>query len=79
MKTIVSECPLEEALLLLSGRWRVLLLYALSTGAMRFNQLRRANEGISHRMLSLELKALEEAGVVSRTILRGKPPQVNMR
>jgi DNA-binding HxlR family transcriptional regulator len=76
MKAIVSECPLEEALLLLSGRWRVLILYWLSQGPMRFNQLQRANEGISHRMLSLELKTLEEAGLVSRTIHPSKPPQV---
>lgn len=76
MKATVSECPLEEALLLLSGRWRVLILYGLSQGPMRFNQLRRANEGISHRMLSLELKVLEEAGIISRTIYPSKPPQV---
>jgi len=76
MKTVVSECPLEEALLLLNGRWRVLILYWLGRGPMRFNELKRANAGISHRMLALDLRHLEGMGVISRTTYPTVPPQV---
>jgi DNA-binding HxlR family transcriptional regulator len=76
MKTEVSECPLEGALLLLSGRWRPLILYSLSEGPMRFNTLQRNNPGLSQQMLSRDLKELESAGVVSRTVNPTVPPQV---
>ena len=57
---------------LLSGRWRTLLVYYLIGGKKRFAQLRRDNPKISHRMLTLELRTLEEAGVISRTVVPGR-------
>lgn len=57
---------------LLSGRWRTLLVYYLIDGKKRFAQLRRDNPKISHRMLTLELRTLEEAGVVKRTVIPGR-------
>lgn len=76
MKARISECPIEGAMVLLSGRWRALILYYLSQGPMRFNALRRANAGISQQMLTRELRALEDAGVISRTIYPEVPPRV---
>jgi len=61
---------------LLSGRWRTLLIYYLIDGPKRFSDLRRDNPTISHRMLTLDLRELEAAGVVSRTVYPTKPPQV---
>jgi DNA-binding HxlR family transcriptional regulator len=72
MKETISGCPIEDAMRLLSGRWRTLLLYYLIDGKKRFAQLRRDNPKISHRMLTHELRALESAGVVSRTVKPGK-------
>jgi DNA-binding HxlR family transcriptional regulator len=72
----ISECPIEGAMVLLSGRWRALILYYLSKGPMRFNALRRANAGISQQMLTRELRALEDAGVISRTVHPEVPPRV---
>lgn len=77
MQTTVSECPVEGAMVLLSGRWRALILYYLSQGPMRFNALRRALSGISQQMLTRELRALEEAGVITRTIYPEVPPRVD--
>ncbi len=77
MQTTVSECPVEGAMVLLSGRWRALILYYLSQGPMRFNALRRALAGISQQMLTRELRALEEAGVITRTIYPEVPPRVD--
>ena len=76
MQDRVSDCPIEGAMVLLSGRWRALILYYLSQGPMRFNALRRANAGISQQMLTRELRALEDAGVVSRTVYAEVPPRV---
>ena len=76
MQTTVSECPVEGAMVLLSGRWRALILYYLSQGPMRFNTLRRELPGISQQMLTRELRALEDAGVVRRTIYPEVPPRV---
>lgn len=77
MKSVVSACPIEEAMTLLSGRWPTLLLYYLKDGPMRFSALRRANPTISHRMLTHHLKRLEAAGVVTRTEAGGFPLRVD--
>lgn len=76
MKDTVSGCPIEDAMRLLSGRWRTLLVYYLIDGKKRFAQLRRDNPKISHRMLTLELRVLEEAGVVKRTVIPGRVAHV---
>jgi DNA-binding HxlR family transcriptional regulator len=70
------DCPIEGAMVLLSGRWRALILYYLDQGPKRFNALRRDLEPISQQMLTRELRALEEAGVVSRAVYPEVPPRV---
>ncbi len=76
MKVAVSECPIEEAMVLLSGRWPTLLLYFLQQGTKRFSELQRDNPAISHRILVLELRKLEMAGVIQRTAYPGYPSRV---
>lgn len=77
MKEDVSKCPIESAMRLLGGRWRTLLIYYLTDGPKRFSDLMRDNPKISHRILTLNLRELEEAGVVSRTVHPGVPPRVD--
>lgn len=76
MKESVSGCPLEEAMRVLGGRWRIVLIYYLLDGPMRFSDLRRAMPNISQRMLTLDLRALEKVGLVKRTIYPAVPPKV---
>lgn len=76
MKDTVSYCPIEEAMQVLSGRWPTLLLYYLKDGTKRFSELRRDNPPLSHRMLTLELRKLEAAGIVRRTAFEGFPLRV---
>ena len=76
MKDLVSRCPIEEMMQILSGRWPGLLIYYLKGGTKRFNELRRDNPTISHRMLILELRKLEDAGIVERTEFEGYPLRV---
>jgi DNA-binding HxlR family transcriptional regulator len=77
MKEAVSGCSIEDAMRLLGGRWRTLLVYYLSDGPKGFAQLQRDNDGISQRMLTRDLRELEAAGIVSRTVHPGRPVRVD--
>ena len=77
MKDVVSRCPIEEAMRTLSGRWPALLLYYLKDGTKRFSDLKRDNPKVSQRMLTLELRKLEKAGIVRRTAHSGYPLRVD--
>lgn len=76
MKENMSGCSVEEAMRLLGGRWRLLLVSYLMEGPKRFNDLRRDVPGISQRMLTLDLRALEETGLVKRTVYPTSPVKV---
>ena len=76
VKENVSGCSVEEAMRLLGGRWRLLLASFLLDGPKRFNELRRHVPNISQRMLTLDLRALEEAGLVKRTVYPEVPVKV---
>lgn len=76
MKDLVSRCPIEEVMQLVGGRWPSLLIYYLQDGTKRFGDLRRDNPTISHKMLALELRRLEDAGIVARTEFDGYPRRV---
>ncbi|EKF20279.1 winged helix-turn-helix transcriptional regulator [Nitratireductor pacificus] len=76
MKDLVSRCPIEEVMQVLSGRWPTLLIYYLQEGTKRFSELQRDNPTVSHRMLTLELRKLEQAGIVQRTVFEGYPLRV---
>lgn len=76
MKDNISGCSVEEAMRLLGGRWRLLFASYLLDGPKRFNALRRDIPAISQRMLTLDLRALEEAGLVKRTVFPTVPVTV---
>ncbi|MFN7025918.1 MAG: winged helix-turn-helix transcriptional regulator [Pseudorhizobium sp.] len=76
MRDLISRCPIEEVMQILSGRWPTLLIYYLQEGTKRFSDLRRDNPTISHKMLTLELRKLEQAGIVVRTEFGGYPLHV---
>lgn len=63
----------------IGGRWRLLLVSYLLDGSKRFNELRRDMPDISQRVLTAELRALEEAGLVVRTVYPEVPPRVDYR
>src|SRR5688572_4995965 len=76
MKDLVSRCPIEEVMQIVGGRWPALLIYYLKDGTKRFSDLRRDHPGISHKMLTSELRRLEDAGIVNRTKFEGYPLRV---
>lgn len=79
MKRSATGCSVEEAMRLLGGRWRLLLVSYLLNGPKRFNDLRRDVPGISQRMLTLDLRALEQVGLVQRTVFAEVPAKVEYR
>ena len=68
---------MTETLARIGDKWTVMVVGALHQGPMRYNQIRRAVEGISQRMLTLTLKGLEEDGLVNRTMYPTIPPRVD--
>lgn len=68
---------LTEALRVLEGRWKTLIIYHLFTApALRFSELRRAIPGVSQKMLIQQLRDLERDGVINRTVYPEVPPKV---
>ena len=66
----------RRALELIADKWAVLIVYALSRGIMRHNQLYREIEGISQKMLTKTLRRLERDGLVRREVYPVVPPRV---
>lgn len=72
-------CPSRTTLEHVTGRWGGLTLGALHEDTLRFNQLRRRVDGVSEKMLSQTLHALERDGLVVRDARPGNPPHVEYR
>ncbi|MEN7551300.1 helix-turn-helix domain-containing protein [Rapidithrix thailandica] len=71
-----QECPFQEAMHLLSGKWTMSIINTLMYGTMRFKELERSVEGINTRMLVKELKQLEAKKIVNRKAYATVPPTV---
>ncbi|MFE9624914.1 winged helix-turn-helix transcriptional regulator [Streptomyces sp. NPDC006527] len=72
-----KACPSRGTLEHVTGRWGALTLGALYEGSLRFNQLRRRIDGVSEKMLSQTLHALERDGLVLRDAQPTNPPRVD--
>ncbi|MFH8803765.1 winged helix-turn-helix transcriptional regulator [Streptomyces sp. NPDC017936] len=70
-------CPSRGTLEHVTGRWGTLTLGALHEGSLRFNELRRRVDGVSEKMLSQTLHALERDGLVHREAQPTNPPRVD--
>ena len=70
------DCPIRDVLDRVGDAWSVLVITELAKGPCRFNALRRVIDGISQRMLAVTLRQLDRDGLVSRTLIDLKPPQV---
>lgn len=66
----------REVLDRVGDKWSLLIFRALREGPLRFTELQRATPGISQRMLTLTLRALQRDGLVSRTAYAESPPRV---
>src|SRR5215467_2431168 len=71
-----ADCPTRQILDRVGDKWAVLILLLLRDETKRFNQLRRAIEGISQKMLSQVLKSLERDGLIRRRVIPTVPVTV---
>ncbi|OJV54177.1 MAG: transcriptional regulator [Bacteroidetes bacterium 43-16] len=74
---IVESCDLTYAVCKIGGRWKLLILCKLENGKLRFSELRNQINGITERMLTLQLRELEKEGLVKRTVYAEVPPRVD--
>jgi DNA-binding HxlR family transcriptional regulator len=70
------ECPSRTVLDLLSDKWTLLVICALSEGPVRFGELRRRIDGVTQKMLTQTLRGLERDGLVVRKVYPTTPPSV---
>ncbi|MEV7323152.1 helix-turn-helix domain-containing protein [Streptomyces sp. NPDC093970] len=70
-----EACPVTEVLDRVAGKWSIGILVAAAHGPVRFTELERAVNGISRRMLTLDLRRLERDGLLVRTVYPTVPPK----
>ena len=76
MKKELPACPVETTLMLISNRWNVLILRDLMEGTKRFGELKKSLGDISQKVLTANLRAMEENGLLIRTVYAQVPPKV---
>lgn len=59
---------------IIGGKWKTVILFHLIDGELRYNELRKEMPTVTERTLSLQLKTLEEDGIIKRTVYTSKPP-----
>ena len=69
-------CPVDYVVDLISGKWKVLIIWNLNIKERRFGELERILNGVSKKMLSQHLKELEQDGLINRKVYPTVPPQV---
>ena len=72
----IPDCPVEMTLQLIGDKWKVLIIRDLLTGTKRFNELMRSVNGITQKVLTSHLRAMEKDGLVTRTVYPEVPPKV---
>ncbi len=68
--------PVELSLHVIGGKWKMPILWRLREGAWRYNALRRDLATVNHKMLTQQLRELERAGLITRTVFPVVPPHV---
>ena len=69
-------CGLDAAIDVVGGKWKALILWALSVQPRRFGELRRELDGVTERVLTQQLRELERDGIVHREVHAQVPPKV---
>ena len=72
----LPACPVETTLLLISDRWKVLILRDLMDGTKRFGELKKSIGSITQKVLTSNLRDMEEKGLVNRKVYAEVPPRV---
>lgn len=76
MLKLLPDCPVEVTLQLIGDKWKVLIIRDLLTGTKRFSELMKSVTGITQKVLTSNLRAMEEAGLLTRKVYPQVPPKV---
>jgi len=70
------HCPVEAALVVIGGKWKALIIWQLKSGTLRFTELMERLPMVTPRMMTKQLRELEEDAVITRTVYPEVPPRV---
>lgn len=72
----LPACPVETTLTLIGDKWKVLILRDLLTGTKRFGELKKSVGNVSQKVLTAQLRDMEESGLINRKVYAEVPPRV---
>ena len=75
-KKELPACPVETTLTLIGYKWKVLILRDLMPGTKRFGELKKSVGNVSQKVLTAQLRTMEESGLVNRKVYAEVPPRV---
>ena len=78
-KENLPPCPVATTVQLIGNKWKLLIMRNLLAGPNRFGQLRKTIPGISQKVLTDNLRSMEEDGIVIRTVYAEVPPRVEYK
>lgn len=73
---LLPACPVEATLTLIGDKWKVLILRDLMGGTRRFGELKRSIGTVTQKVLTAQLRAMEQSGLLTRTVYAQVPPRV---
>lgn len=76
MSKPIPACPVEITLQLIGDKWKILILRDLLTGTKRFGELKKSVTGITQKVLTSNLRAMETSGLLTREVFPEVPPRV---
>ena len=74
-KDELPPCPVATTLMLIGNKWKIFIIQQLMNRPFRFSELRRAIPGISEKVLTDNLRAMEKDGIITRTVFPEVPPR----
>ena len=76
MEEKLPACPVEITLMLISDRWKVLIIRDLMGGTKRFGELKKSIGSVSQKVLTTQLRQMEASGLLTRKVFAEVPPHV---
>ena len=71
-----TQCPITATIDVIGGKWKPIIIYVLMDGRLRFGELHKVIPGMALKVLSRQLKELEEDGIIARKVYAEVPPRV---
>lgn len=72
----LPKCPVETTLYMIGEKWKIIIIRELLTGTKRFGELKKAVSGITQKVLTTNLRKMEDDGLVMRKVYAQVPPRV---